>query len=84
MIYYTSLAPVGRKKDEEIAKHILKLPGTCLDLSVLLDKKKFRSFDHKEGALRGFKKLEKDDLGSLIVKQGRTSSSRVRPYLLLI
>ncbi len=83
MIYYTYLAPVGRKKDEEISKHILKLPGKCLDLSVLLDKNKFRSFDHKEGALRDFKKF-KDDLGSLIVKQGRTSSSRVRPYLQLV
>ena len=70
--------PGGRKCDTEIAKHILKLPGKFMDLSVLLDKKKFRSFDNKEGALRGFKKLEDDELGRTSIKQGRNgSSSRV-------
>ena len=42
-------------------------------------KKKFRSFDNKEGALRGFKKLEDDELGRTSIRQGRNgSSSRVR------
>ena len=52
-----------------------------LDLNVLLDKKKFRSDDHKDGVLRGFRKLEEDELGSLEEKQGRTNS-KVRTWLI--
>ena len=47
-------------------------------MSVLLDKKKFRSYDHKDGTLRGFRKLEYE-LGSLEEKQGRTNS-KVRTW----
>ena len=52
----------------------MKIPGRLLDISTLLDKKKFRSFDNKGGALRGFKELEKNGLGSLEIKRGRGSN----------
>ena len=45
-----------------------------MDLSTLLDKKKFRAYDNKEGALRGFHALEEDGLGCLEVKRGRGTS----------
>ena len=60
----------------EIGRHCLKIPGRLLDLSTLLDKKKFRAYDNKEGALRGFRALEEDGLGSL-EKRGR-GTNKVR------
>ena len=54
----------------EIDCHCLKIPGRLLDLSTLLDKK-FHAYNNKEGALRGFRALEDDGLGSLEVKRGR-------------
>ena len=55
----------------DIGCHCLKIPGRLLDLSTLLDKNFFRSYDNKEGALRGFTQLETDGLGSLEIKRGR-------------
>ena len=49
----------------DIAAHCLKLPGSYLNVSTLLDKKKFRSYGHKVGALAGFQLLQDDDLGRL-------------------
>ena len=58
----------------DIGRHCLKIPGRLLDLSTLLDKKKFRAYDNKEGALRGFHSLQADGLGCLEVKRGRGNS----------
>ena len=58
----------------DIARHCLKLSGTVLNVSVLLDKKKFRSYGHKEGALKGFRLLQVDDLGTLDEFSGRGNS----------
>ena len=56
----------------DIGRHCLKIPGRLLDLSTLLDKKKFRAFDNKDGALRGFNALQDDGLGCLEqVKRGK-------------
>ena len=48
-----------------------------LDVSVLLDKKKFRAYHNKEGALVGFKQLERDGLGKLEPRQGGGCGSKV-------
>ena len=45
----------------------MSLPEDSLDLSTLLDKNFFRSYDNKEGTLL----LETDGLGSLEIKRGR-------------
>ena len=58
----------------DIARHCLKLSGTVLNVSVLLDKKKFRSYVHKEGALKGFRLFQDDDLGTLDEFSGRGNS----------
>ena len=53
------------RSDEDLAANCLKMLGSYLNLSVLLDKKKFRTYGHKSGALCGFKLLKENDLGSL-------------------
>ena len=53
------------KSPEQIAAHCLLLPGNHLDMSTLLDKKKFRGYKNREGALAGFSVLQKDSLGTL-------------------
>ena len=68
------IAPLSRHSDKEMGRHCLKLPGTLLDVSILLEKKRFRSHDNKPGALRGFKLLEEDSLGQLEIKRGHGSS----------
>ena len=45
-----------------------------MDVSVLLDKKKFRAFNNKEGAVRGF---TKNGLGTLEDKPGGRGSNKV-------
>ena len=52
----------GGKGDEELVSHCLKLRGSYLNLSILLDKKKFRTYGHKREALRGFSLLKEDDI----------------------
>ena len=61
-----------------IGRHCLRIPGKRLDVSILLDKKKFRSFNNKEGVLRGFKQLESDGLGKLEAKRSGRRSTKVR------
>ena len=69
--------------DLQIARHCLKIPGRVMDLTTLLDKKKFRSFQNKDGALRGFRHLESNDLGTLEVKSGTGNPTVFElPYLL--
>ena len=58
----------------KIARHCLKIPGRVMDLTTLLEKKKFRSFQNKDGALRGFRHLEESELGTLEVKSGSGNS----------
>ena len=58
----------------DITRHCLKLSGTVLNVSVLLDKKKLRSYGRKEGALKGFRLLQEDDLGTLDEFSGRGKS----------
>ncbi len=55
-------SPSGK---DDLATYCLKLPGSYLNLSVLLDKKKFRFHDNKAGALLGMKALHADSLGTL-------------------
>lgn len=55
----------------ELATRCLLLPGNYLSISLLLEKNKFRVFGSKPGALKGFKYLENDDLGTLEVCGGR-------------
>lgn len=71
--YHTfHVAPIaGGKSDIDIAAHCLELPGNVLNLSTLLDKKKFRMYGSKVGAIKGFKFLEGDGLGTLEVCGGR-------------
>ena len=62
---YSAPLAQGGKSDEQLAAHCLKIPGSYLNLSVLLDKKKFRTYGHKPGALRGFTVLKEDEMGTL-------------------
>lgn len=55
----------------EVATHCLMLPGNVLNLSTLLDKKKFRVYGSKAGAIKGFKYLENDHMGNLELCGGR-------------
>ncbi len=57
-----------------MAAYCLKLPGSYINLSALLDKKKFRAYDNKAGALLGFETLQKDKLGELEQCGGRGSN----------
>ncbi len=64
-------SPSGKKSKDDLATYCLKLPGSHLNLSVLLDKKKFRFHDNKAGALLGMKALHADSLGTLEQCGGR-------------
>lgn len=75
MMYYVhkQTAPLSQsyKNSTDVAAHCLKLPGSYLNVSILLDKKKFRSYGHNVGALKGFQLLQDDDLGRLEPCGGR-------------
>ncbi|XP_064387980.1 uncharacterized protein LOC135336182 isoform X1 [Halichondria panicea] len=64
-------SPSGKKSKDDLATYCLKLPGSHLNLSVLLDKKKFHFHDNKAGALLGMKALHADSLGTLEQCGGR-------------
>ena len=55
----------------------LLLPGSTLDLSSLLQSKKFRSRGNKDGALTAMKALEADGLGKLLDKGAHRGTSVV-------
>ena len=74
----------GGRSDEDLAAHCLKMPGNYLNLSVLLDKKKFRTYGHKSGALRGFKLLKENDLGSLECCGGRGVNKVQHMYMYIM
>ena len=67
MCFCVHSAPISQsyKNNMDVAAHCLKLPGSYLNVSTLLDKKKFRSYGHEVGALAGFQLLQNDDLGKL-------------------
>jgi len=67
----TSPSSHATKTTVDIATHCLKLPGNLLSVSVLLDKKKFRTYGHKIGAVNGFQHLQDDGLGKLEPCGGR-------------
>ena len=50
---------------------MLSLKGHVLDLTELLNAKKFRTSGNKPGALRAFKLLEQEGLGCLDARPGR-------------
>ena len=52
------------KTPKQIAAHCLLLLDNHMDMSTLLDKKKFQGYKNREGALAGFN-LQKDGLGTL-------------------
>ena len=53
--------------------YVLTLSGKCLDVSHLVNKKKFRSRGGRDGALNAMKHLEEDKLGKLAVKTEKGS-----------
>ena len=55
----------GTKTDHDTASFILSLKGSILNLTDLLNAKKFRTRGNKPGALRAFKLLEQEGLGTL-------------------
>jgi hypothetical protein len=53
---------------------VLTLPGKCLDVSTLVNKKKkFRSRGGREGAMQAMRQLEEDGLGKLVPKKTKGS-----------
>ena len=53
---------------------MLTLPGHCLDVSLLINKrKKYRTRGGREGALDAMKNLEEKELGKLVVKKSKGS-----------
>ena len=53
------------------------LPGKILNLSALLQAKKFRGKGNKEGAVAAFQELEQTGLGKLISEDSRRGASSV-------
>lgn len=66
------------------AKFCLLLPGNTLDLSTLLNLKKFRLRGNKEGALAAMRLLEREGLGKLIPKSARRGTSTVSFSILYV
>jgi len=66
--FFLALSPQGPRQacdDESNASYVLTLPGSVMDLTALLNKKKFRGRGNKEGAIRVFHLLQQDKLGQL-------------------
>ena len=60
--------------------YCLTLPGKTLYLTPLLSQKKFRSYGHKDGAVKAFYKLQQEGLG----KTHLVGSSRANPVSISI
>ena len=52
---------------------VFTLPGKCLDVSHVVNKKKFHSRGGREGCFNAMKKLEENKLGKLAVKYEKGS-----------
>ena len=63
----------------DVATHCLNLSGNNINLSSLLDQKKFRIYGSKTGAVKGFKYLENYSMGNFEVCGGR-GFNKVRNY----
>lgn len=66
--------PIQSTDDEATAAFCLQLPGSTLDLTRLLNAKKFRSRGNKEGALKAMRLLAYEGLGELEERHGRGSN----------
>lgn len=64
-------------KSGSVAAFCLLLPGKVLNLSALLQAKKFRGRGNKEGAVAAFEELQKAGLGKLISADSRRGASSV-------
>ena len=70
--FFLALSPQGPRQacdDESNASYVLTLPGSVMDLTALLNKKKFRGRGNK-GAIRVFQLLQQDELGQLEARHG--------------
>lgn len=66
--------PMQSTDDEGTAAFCLQIPGSTLDLTRLLNAKKFRSRGNKEGALKAMRLLAHEGLGELEERHGRGTS----------
>ena len=64
-------------KSGSVAAYCLLLPGKVLNLSALLQAKKFRGKGNKEGAVAALEELHKAGLGKLISADSRRGASSV-------
>ena len=75
--FFIAVSPQGTRQacdDESNAAFVLTLPGKVMDLTSLLNNKKFRGRGNKKGAIRVFQLLQNDDLGNLETRRGRSHS----------
>ena len=65
---------------------VLCLPGQKLDVSLIINKKKFRNRGGRDGAMAAMRKLDEDGLGKLIMRKSKGSIrvSRVIAILFII
>lgn len=69
-------------KSGSVAAYCLLLPGKVLNLSALLQAKKFRGKGNKEGAVAAMEELHKAGLGKLISADSRRGASSVSIILI--
>ena len=63
--------------DKAITSYAILLPGSVLNLSHLLAKKKFAGKGNKDGAVSAFMQLESSGLGKLVVTKGHRGTANV-------
>jgi len=81
--FFLALSPQGPRQacdDESNASYVLTLPGSVMDLTALLNNKKFHGRGNKEGAIRVFQLLQQDKLGQLEARRGRNSKVSISKY----
>ena len=72
--FFLALSTQGPRKPVTMkVMHHTSLPGSVMDLTALLNNKKFRGHGNKEGATRVFLLLQQDKLGRLEARRGRNS-----------
>ena len=71
------MSPAPASKGGSVAAFCLLLPGKVLNLSTLLQAKKFRGKGNKEGAVAAFEELHKAGLGKLVSAGSRRGASSV-------
>ena len=82
--FFLALSTQGPRQacdDESNASYTCtSLPGSVMDLTALLNNKKFRGRGNKEGATRVFLLLQQDKLGRLEACRGRNSKVSISKY----